>query len=192
MSWYESESDGTEDTAFGDILPFTFKMAFEVDFLVAQARTGVRYPLVHNEDGQFNELKYVVPASRGVDAALHQCGLILGSNGEHVAVHPDGTTIAHIEAEIGVNREHWHISVSPMARPLPNSPSNYNWLPVRLRTPFLRDMDMIHGRDIHMALGILRNEVRMHVNSSCALRVMMRVGPEPIGLGLAKRLITQV
>ncbi|CEJ92792.1 hypothetical protein VHEMI08422 [[Torrubiella] hemipterigena] len=192
MSSYESESDGTEATAIGDVLPFTFKIAFEVDFLVAQARPGVQYPLIHNEDGQFNELKYVVPARASVDSALHRCALVLGSNGEHLAVHPNGTRIEHIEAQIQVNREHWHVSVSPMARVVLDSPPNYNWLPVRLRTPFLRDRDMIYGRDIHMALGILRNEVRMHVNSTCALRVMMRIGPEPIGLGLAKRLITEV
>lgn len=193
MSSSESNSDtGPETNPATEVRPFIIRMAFEVDFLLAQARPGYEYP-EYDPDGGIDQ-KFVCPPREGVDSAMQQVARMLGSNFQRSIIHPYGSRTENFEApeHEDEGRELWHLCVSPDALALPGSPPEYNWLPIRMRTPFLSEPDMMFTTDILLTIELLRMRLKMHVNSSCPLRVILKVGPDPISLVLAKRVITQV
>ncbi|KAM0561522.1 hypothetical protein ACHAPJ_003405 [Fusarium lateritium] len=111
--------------------------------------------------------------------------------------------------------QYWFISPAPNAVAKPESPDEYDWVGVRLRCPYRSLLSVYHADrfgeknlgqgvqtdrptippfrgfiEMEKALGLLRAGLKLHVNSTCQLRVYMNLQHDGFDLTDAKKAIT--
>ncbi|EHK21417.1 uncharacterized protein TRIVIDRAFT_209435 [Trichoderma virens Gv29-8] len=195
-------SENSEDLAVRDN-SFPIDYSFTIEFMVAQELPDFDYSSGTEEpqDSRFENL-WVCPAEEQdpCTAILGRCRDLLTNENEAVAVCEDpsapDTTVTYFSREDGPPMGlggHWFIEPSPTTYSRRHSPRMYEWYGVRLRSPTYRELDLMNRmRPVKWILGLLREALVIHVNSTCRFNVHVKPALTPISLLTAKKLTTLV
>lgn len=187
-----------------EVPPFLINYGFEVEFLVAQETHDSEHNTEQSSDAE-NEPRlrpWACPADTTgpVTAVLAQCRNVLVRKDEAVTIYdtPECNFDSRVEFNIGASGTSprfgsWALAAASTARVMPQFKSAYRWIGIKLGTPLVPESDL-GGRDsqIKWALGLLRSEVRMSVNSTCSLRVFLQPDLNPLNLLMAKKLASLI
>lgn len=185
----------------GEARGFTFKHCFEVDFLVARELPGQRNaqpkepeePEDSDSDETVRQPRWTAASDFVVDDVIDKCAHILRQNHEIVIIHGSSKDLDQMDARDEIVHEAWHLCPSPVAAAMDGSPSDYDWLPIRMRIPLQReDFSLDSTSAVRWGLATLRTELTIHVNSTCMQRIILRLDLDPLSLLIAKRLLSQI
>ncbi|KAM0431068.1 hypothetical protein ACHAPT_005706 [Fusarium lateritium] len=215
-------------TLWSDLIECTV----EVDFLIAKENSGQTYTA--EADGL---TRWACPAAqpKPTEACVEHCAERLAEiltkkpcaqggvayKNDNVGPEDIAFTIEKpIKGEERSDSDHrmcyWLFTPSHDAVATPDSPSEYDWVGVRLRAPYTSllsllpadrygDQDLGIGAaqsgmapispfrgkiDMENILSLLRSDIKIHSNSTCQLRVYMNLQPEGFDLTEAKKAIT--
>ncbi|KAF4461770.1 hypothetical protein FALBO_11426 [Fusarium albosuccineum] len=217
----------TQRTLWGDLIEWSV----EVDFLVAKQKTGQSYAV---ESGK--RIRWACPANepKPTETCVQHCAehiaytlgikpYALGGVAYQEMAAPENDfdyTIEKVGRErsgIDPRMNYWFVSPAPNAVARSDSPSEYDWVGVRLRCP-LRSLLSILPKDrygeedlgrgiahsgamapippvrgkieMESVLGLVRAGIKIHTNSTCQLRIYMNLQHDGFDLTDAKKAIT--
>ncbi|PHH69143.1 hypothetical protein CDD80_6981 [Ophiocordyceps camponoti-rufipedis] len=154
---------------------------FEMEFLVAKKRADVTYSdedelSEDSEASSLCQLRWFCPPE-AVDPeleVLQQCQEIFSRNRQPVEIVRSAGAESTMPWERADPRS-WIVQPARFAVAQTGSPSNYDWIGVRLRSPLLRPWEMNDpGTDVRLCIGALRMTLLVHVNSTCPFDVLVR------------------
>lgn len=190
-----TEYIATTPDNLGEVPRFALKHCFEIDFLVAREIPGRFY--IDSDDSDSDDTyrppKWTAAPSYGVKDAVQQCALILRQNYERVLVHNSAQELDEMGPAPEDVYSSWQLCPSPVACAMEGAPTDFDWLPVRLRVPFQREsLSRAATHSVRCALGALRMGIVIHVNATCVQRIIVKPEPGPMNMLVTKRLITQI
>lgn len=192
-----------------DIPSFLINYGIEVEFLVAQRLDSTQYSALDTEqDSDQDHSKPLRPAlwscpadsPNALQTILIFCKNFLVQLGDAVKIYStpddDSPTLGEfnmLAAGASPRFGSWSLAPSSSARPLPGLPDDYTWIGIKLRTPLYSESEL-SSRPSHIqwVLGVLRTKMRMAVNSSCGIRVVLQPDVHPLNLLMAKKLASLV
>ncbi|KAF4982647.1 hypothetical protein FZEAL_1754 [Fusarium zealandicum] len=219
-----SSSPTPQRTMWADLIEWSV----EVDFLVAQEKSGKTYTI---DEGKRNRWVCPFNAEDPTDTCVTFCA-------EHIAytlgikplalggvAYKTSDKYSYTVEKAGRERTgmdprmcYWFVSAAPNAVPRPDSPSEYNWIGIRVRCPYRHLISILHmdrygkndlgtglappegkmpplppvrGKtEMESVLGLIRAGIKTHTNSTCQLRVYMGLQNDGFDVTDAKKAVT--
>ncbi|KAL7935591.1 hypothetical protein V8C35DRAFT_297733 [Trichoderma chlorosporum] len=200
--WQAAMADQySEDLAIMANFPVNY--SFVIEFMVAQELPEFDYdPSANDPDYPKRGNQWACPPEEKdpSDAILNKCKELLVEEGEAVAVCQDpsaaDTMVSYFCDENGPPMGlggHWFAEPSVTTYSRNHCPDMYEWYGVRLRSPTYREMQLMDRmRPVKWILGVLREGLVIHLNSTCRFNVHVKPAHTPLSLLTAKKLTTLV
>ncbi|RFU73043.1 hypothetical protein TARUN_9216 [Trichoderma arundinaceum] len=175
--------------------------SFEIEFLVAQKRPGVRYVVVVGTTEVPLDLQpWACPAEEPdpYNAILSRCKDVLVRKCQSVAICKDPSAR---EASVELffppfstsTRGSWRVEPSTTTYAKRCSPPDHEWYGVRVCSPLYPEPELYDENSIVQSIvSTLRASLLMHVNSTCRFNVRVKPLHTAISLLSAKKMTTLV